>query len=972
MNGHRIARLGRFAALLVVAGAFACGDPPTPPDPNRAPIALGLIPPLSMVVGQSETLDASQFFSDPDGDQLTYSASSSQSSVVGVSVSGSNVTATAVAAGQATVTVTATDPDGLSASHTADVTVEAANESPVATDTIPPQTITAGDTVTIDASAHFSDPDGDALTFTASSSDTDAATVSVDGSTVAIVGVAEGSATVTVTATDPEGASAMQEVAVTVKAPNRAPVAVGEIPEVPMTVGQVFSVPIDQFFMDPDGDTLTYEATSSDTTVVTASMAANVITVAAVGVGEATITITASDPEGLSATQTTTATVTALNQAPELTDSIPDQEMTEGDTVALDVSNNFSDPDGDSLAFSAETDDDAVATVSVDGSTVTIVGVGVGTATVTVTATDPEGLSATQIFGVAVASANRAPQAVGEIPEVPMTVGDVFTVPVDAFFMDPDGDTLAYSAMSSDTTVVTASMAANLITVVAVGVGTATITITATDPDGLSATQSTTATVSALNQAPELTDSIPNQEMAPGDTVTLDLSDNFSDPDGDSLAFSAETDDTAVATVSVDGSTMTIVAVGEGTATVTVTAADPEGLSAEQFFGVAVASGNRAPKAVGEIPAQNLKAGRSATVDVAGNFSDPDGDELSYAAASSDDAVASVSISGTEVTITGVAAGTATLTVTATDPDGLSAVQEAEVAVVANQAPQISDTVPIHDLLVVLDSTDMTVVDTLNWVVLDMSDYFSDPDDAELTYTASVADDGIATVESVEGSVVTTLAVSSDTSFAHDTTMLTVTATDPNGESVTQEAMVLVANSDYEVWDVIEITEDGTIAVASLGITLGSCFGVPGLNLGGTWYRVDWTAWQVRSGTGWVMIPGTYAEVQVCPYLDLPDAPAGTYRLVGEVFIGDPAGDTVLARRKSGNDITIEESSPPPPSVGAAPDAPGPSPAQPLPPSRSSLAAVRRIVPPSRPVRRGRGALPQPSPSRRRLRPRRR
>ena len=96
-------------------------------------------------------------------------------------------------------------------------------------------------------------------------------------------------------------------------------------------------------------------------------------------------------------------------------------------------------------------------------------------------------------------------------------------------------------------------------------------------------------------------------------------------------------------------------------------------------------------------------------------------------------------------------------------------------------------------------------------VVLDMADFFIDPDDDELTYTASVADDAIAMVESVEGSVVTTVAVSSDTTtFAHDTTMLTVTATDPGGLSVSQEVAVLVANSDYVLWDLIVIQDNGT------------------------------------------------------------------------------------------------------------------------------------------------------------------
>lgn len=90
---------------------------------------------------------------------------------------------------------------------------------------------------------------------------------------------------------------------------------------------------------------------------------------------------------------------------------------------------------------------------------------------------------------------------------------------------------------------------------------------------------------------------------------------------------------------------------------------------------------NRAPTAVGSIAAQTVLAGGSVTVNVAGNFSDPDGDPISFAAASSDVAVATTSESGSNVTINGVSAGSATVTVTATDPGGLSANQSVSVTV---------------------------------------------------------------------------------------------------------------------------------------------------------------------------------------------------------------------------------------------------------------------------------------------------
>lgn len=55
-------------------------------------------------------MDLSPYFSDADGDPLTYTARSSSPSVARVSVLGSTVTITAVAAGRVTITITARDP----------------------------------------------------------------------------------------------------------------------------------------------------------------------------------------------------------------------------------------------------------------------------------------------------------------------------------------------------------------------------------------------------------------------------------------------------------------------------------------------------------------------------------------------------------------------------------------------------------------------------------------------------------------------------------------------------------------------------------------------------------------------------------------------------------------------------------------------------------------------------------------------
>ena len=58
-----------------------------------------------------------------------------------------------------------------------------------------------------------------------------------------------------------------------------------------------------EYFDDVDGDPLEFDASSSDTAVATAVVTEGVLTVAAVSPGTATITVTATDPDGETATQ---------------------------------------------------------------------------------------------------------------------------------------------------------------------------------------------------------------------------------------------------------------------------------------------------------------------------------------------------------------------------------------------------------------------------------------------------------------------------------------------------------------------------------------------------------------------------------------------------------------------------------------------------------------------------------------------
>ena len=202
---------------------------------NRPPEVVGTLPDRSLTLGSAVDVDVSPPFVDPDGDALTYHVSWSQPDVVTVEdAGGTRVTLTAVGVGTATIRVTATDPGGLSATLSFTVTVSSRNQPPEPVGTLPPLTVEADEAaVTVDVAGAFRDPDGDRLTYGASSSRPAVAAVSVSGSRVTVTPRAPGSATVTVTATDAGGSSgtATQSFGVTVLRPfTDDPIVPGETP----------------------------------------------------------------------------------------------------------------------------------------------------------------------------------------------------------------------------------------------------------------------------------------------------------------------------------------------------------------------------------------------------------------------------------------------------------------------------------------------------------------------------------------------------------------------------------------------------------------------------------------------------------------------------------------------------------------------------------------------------------------------
>lgn len=183
----------------------------------------------------------------------------------------------------ASVPVCFNDPDGDALSYAA-VSSDRAAVTALAAGSIEARRIAADDTVTVDASAHFEDPDGEELAYAAASSELGVVSVGASGSEVEIAALLRGTASVEITATDPGGLEASQSFVVTV--PNRGPAAGDMIPQVTLRAGEADTVDVSAFFADPDGDTPAFGATAAEPGVAAVVARGAVVEVTGLARGE--------------------------------------------------------------------------------------------------------------------------------------------------------------------------------------------------------------------------------------------------------------------------------------------------------------------------------------------------------------------------------------------------------------------------------------------------------------------------------------------------------------------------------------------------------------------------------------------------------------------------------------------------------------------------------------------------------------
>jgi len=306
------------------------------PDP---PTVLSAIP--DQVIDEDSSalsFDLTTVFEDLDGEPLNYSITSNSNSAVLESVIGGNTLTLTPLANQSapfvTIQLEAEDPTGLLAATQFNVQINPINDPPVIIVPQPRELEEDAAPQMEDATQWFDDVDlpfGDSLTYTESSITGDPifvpGSVSVDpGGNVnySILINESGFADINVTATDLSGASVTVPFRVIVNPTNDAPV---EDNPLPLQVRFEDSVPpaeisVAGVFRDDDigftGDILEYTAVVADPTLTGITVFGEILRLDPVphAIGTTSVTVTATDIEGETATSTFQLRIDPTNDAP--------------------------------------------------------------------------------------------------------------------------------------------------------------------------------------------------------------------------------------------------------------------------------------------------------------------------------------------------------------------------------------------------------------------------------------------------------------------------------------------------------------------------------------------------------------------------------------------------------------------------------------------------------------------------------
>ena len=534
------------------------------------------------------------------GGTAPYTASSANTSIAAAAIVGTTLTIRGVATGAAQVTVF--DSTGAAVNTTATI-----GSNPA----INALYMTAPSAVSLLVGTTSSYTVGGGVgPYTVSSSNTNVSTASITGAALTVTGLISGTAQISVfdsTGKSVGTSATVSTGAVTttlyVAAPSAVNVATGAT-TAPYVIG---------------GGTAPYIVSSSNTAIATASVTGTQLTISGVAAGAAQVSLF--DATGAAIHISVTV---GSGAAPALYITAPAAVTSNlGATATYMIG-------GGVAPYIVSTSNPSVASAAVTGSTLTVNGLIAGSAQISVFDATGASVSTTVTVGSSksIALFTTAPGS------VTLTVGTAPTYTV-------SGGAAPYSVSSSNTSVATANIiGGNTVSVAAVAPGAAQVVVF----DSVGGSVPVNATVvSASASTPLYTTALSSVTVGTGASAEYTIG-------GGTSPYTVTSGNTSVVTATVTGSTLTIHGVAGGSASVLVRD------SANATVPVTVNVGSANPLFTTAPATLTIATGAHPTYTIGGG-------SAPYSASSSNVGVATVGVSGTTLTITGVSAGSAQISV---------------------------------------------------------------------------------------------------------------------------------------------------------------------------------------------------------------------------------------------------------------------------------------------------------------------
>ncbi len=671
--------------------------------------------------------DISGVFEDPRDDILTITSSISNSSVASVEIVGDDLVITPVEKGEVNVTITADDGRGLSASSTFKLFVIEANKAPIA-ESFDDLSLILGEDLAFDLGTLFHDPDGDPLNFVVTKNG-QAANVTIEGLMLSVESVEVGETLASVSANDGKGGEVSILFKVVVESANIAPI-VSKQPET-MTLekqGPSYEMNLMEIFSDPDGDDLSFEF-SAASTYIEIQLLGSSLTIVPMALGATNVSLTATDSGGKAASTSFNVEVKDGNTPPQAI-TLDNIVLTVGNSTSLELSDVFSDNDGDALNFSWTSSNSNVSS-SLTGTEFILNAIEMGETSFLIEANDNRGGTAETWLKVTSQLPNEPPVLNRQIAtQVVYIEGTPFKEDLTEVFDDGDGDPLTFEANTSNSKV-EIKINGNEIIVSGKSQGLAVISITANDGRGGTHTISFEVEVKS-NTAP-VASAHDDLNLRVGDNYLEDVGSLFSDAENDILTYTIDTKGETVK-VDIQGDNLSIGALAEGETLVSITANDGNGGTAQLLFKVRVILQNRAPviKAGFEDITVDLDQ-QIAPLHLSSYFSDPDFDRLAYSAVANTENVVALEVNDNVLSATALGVGSSAISITANDQHGAQVTSTFNLNVRETNVPPIV-VVPIRNQLTQLESDSITI---------NLEIVFSDPNNDKLKFSTQVEDNNI-------------------------------------------------------------------------------------------------------------------------------------------------------------------------------------------------------------------------------------